>query len=558
MSNEYVFVCHNLDKRYDDRFVLREITLAFLPGAKIGVIGHNGAGKSTLLRIMAGEDRDFEGMAQAADGVRVGYVSQEPQLDPECDVRGNIEKAVAGTRGLLARYDHLCERMCEPLDEDEMQKVMDEQARVQDEIDARDAWELDRHIDQAMHALNCPPGDADVSILSGGEKRRVALCKVLMEQPDLLLLDEPTNHLDAGSVAWLEQHLKDYSGTVILITHDRYFLDNVVGWMLELERGRATPYEGNYSTYLENKAERLRVGERQEASRKKMLDRELEWIRQSPAARTAKSKARIRNYDALVAQESEMREGSIKLTIPCTQRLGGRVIEFSGISKAYGDNVLMSDMAFDLPAGGIVGIVGVNGTGKTTLLRMIIGEEQADAGEIKIGETVDLCYVDQSRDSLAADKTVFEEISGGHETLRIGKQEVNARAYVSRFNFRGPDQQKKVGECSGGMRNRVQLAKMLREGGNVILLDEPTNDLDIETLRVLEEALQEFPGCAVVVSHDRWFLNRIATHIIAFEGDGQVRSFEGDYGTYEAKVAEERATAGLGPESQAARHRKMR
>jgi len=558
MSNEYVFVCHDLSKRYDDRFVLREITLAFLPGAKIGVIGHNGAGKSTLLRVMAGEDQDFEGMAQATDGVRVGYVPQEPQLDLDLDVRGNIEKAVAPIRELLVRYEKLCERMCEPLDDAELQKAMDEQARVQDEIDARDAWELDRHIDQAMHALNCPPGDADVNVLSGGERRRVALCRVLMEQPDLLLLDEPTNHLDAGSVAWLEQHLKDYPGTVILITHDRYFLDNVVGWMLELERGRATPYEGNYSTYLEKKADRLRIDERQEASRKKMLARELEWIRQSPTARTAKSKARIRNYESLAQQDREMAEGSIRLQIPCGKRLGDRVIAFNGVSKGYGDVPLMEGMDFALPAGGIVGIIGKNGTGKTTMLRMIIGEESPDTGKVEIGETVELCYVDQSRDSLAAEKTVFEEISGGHETLRIGGQEVNARAYVSRFNFRGPDQQKKVGECSGGMRNRVQLAKMLREGGNVILLDEPTNDLDIETLRVLEEALQAFPGCAGVVSHDRWFLNRIATHIIAFEGDGRVRSFEGDYGTYEAKVAEERAAAGLGPESQAARHRKMR
>ena len=555
---EYVYACQNLSKRYDDRFVLKEITLAFLPGAKIGVIGHNGAGKSTLLRIMAGVDTKFEGAASPTKGITVGYVSQEPRLDSELDVKGNIEKAVDATRDLLARYDQLCEKMCEDLDDTEMQKVMDEQARVQDEIEAKDAWELDRQIEQAMHALNCPPGDADVTKLSGGESRRVALCTALLAHPDILLLDEPTNPLDADTVAWLEQHLKEYQGTVILITHDRYFLDNVVGWMLELERGNATPYEGNYSAYLEQKGERLRVDERQEESRKKMLARELEWIRQSPKARTAKSKARVRDYEELAAQVRELREGSIRLHIPFTKRLGDRVIAFNGIHKGYGDLKLMSDMSFELPPGGIVGIIGKNGTGKTTLLRMITDEEKPDAGSIEIGQTVELCYVDQSRDSLDPDKTVFEEISGGHEILRLGKHEVNARAYVAQFNFRGPDQQKKVGECSGGMRNRVQLAKMLRRGGNLLLLDEPTNDLDIETLRVLEEALTDFPGCAVVVSHDRYFLNRVATHIIAFEGEAAVRSFEGDYGTYEARVREERAEAGLGPESQAARRRKMR
>jgi len=435
---------------------------------------------------------------------------------------------------------------------------MDEQARVQDEIESKDAWELDRQIEQAMHALNCPPGDANSATLSGGEQRRVALCRTLLEQPDLLLMDEPTNHLDADTVAWLEHHLREYPGTVILVTHDRYFLDNVVGWMLELDRGHATPFEGNYSTYLEKKAERLRVDERQEASRKRMLSRELEWIRQTPSARTAKSKARIRNYNELAAKERELREGSIRLHIPSGQRLGDQVIAFEKVTKGYGDRVLMKDMSFELPAGGIVGVVGLNGTGKTTLLRMISGQEDPDEGDVRVGTTVELCYVDQMRDTLDGAKTVFEEISGGHETLRLGRQEVNARAYVARFNFRGPDQQKLVGECSGGMRNRVQLAKMLREGGNVLLLDEPTNDLDVETLRVLEDALQDFPGCAIVVSHDRWFLNRIATHIIAFEGDGVVRSFEGDYSTYEARVGEEREAAGLGPESQAGRRRRMR
>jgi ATP-binding cassette ChvD family protein len=558
MSQEYVFVCHLLNKKYDDRFVLKDITLAFLPGAKIGVIGHNGAGKSTLLRIMAQEDKAFEGMARAAEDIKIGYVPQEPTLDPTLDALGNIQKAVQPIRDLLNRYNDLCEKMCEPLADDEMARVMDEQARVQDEIDAKDAWELDRKLEQAMHALHCPPGDSDVSTLSGGEKRRLALCRVLLEQPDLLLLDEPTNHLDADSVAWLEQHLKDYQGTVILITHDRYFLDNVVGWMLEIERGKATPYEGNYSTYLQKKAERLRVEERQEASRRRMLDRELEWIRQSPKARSAKSKARIKNYQQLASQERELREGSIRLLIPTGPRLGERVITFDKVSKAYGDNVLIKNMSFQLPAGGIVGVIGKNGTGKTTLLRMITGQEKPDSGEVRIGDTVQLCYVDQMRDTLDPDKTVYEEISGGQEILTLGKLEVHARAYVSQFNFRGPDQQKKLGECSGGMRNRVQLAKMLRTGGNVLLLDEPTNDLDLDTLRVLEDALDSFPGCAVIVSHDRYFLNRIATHIISFEGDGRVRSFEGDYAAYEERIEEEREEAGLGPESQAARYRKLR
>lgn len=557
MAQDYVFVCHRLSKKYDERFVFQDITLSFLSDAKIGVIGHNGAGKSTLLRIMAGEDRQFEGVAEPKEGIKVGYVPQEPKLDANLTVRGNIEKAVAGHRALLAEYDAINEKLCGELSDEEMERTLEEQSRIQDQIDLHDLWELDRHIEQAMHALHLPPADADVTILSGGEKRRVALCRVLLEQPDLLLMDEPTNHLDADTVAWLEQHLKDYPGCVILITHDRYFLDNVVGWMLEIERGRATPYEGNYSTYLEKKAERLRIEERTDESRKRMLARELEWLRQSPKARTAKSKARVRNYQALAAEQREMREDGIRLTIPSGRRLGERVIRFDGISKSYDGRVLIKDFSFELPPGGIVGVIGVNGAGKTTLLRLITGQDKPDSGAIEIADTVELCYVDQSREDLDPEKTVWEEISGGHDILKLGKQEVNSRSYVARFNFRGQDQQKKVGECSGGMRNRIQMAKMLRRGGNVILLDEPTNDLDIDTLRVLEEALQEFPGCAVVVSHDRYFLNRIATHILAFEGDGVVRAFEGDYGAYAEKIREERQQAGLAAEVKGT-HRRLR
>ena len=557
MSPDYIFACHELTKKYDERAVLDHVTLSFLAEAKIGVIGHNGAGKSTLLRIMAGEDTQFEGTAQPKDGIKVGYVPQEPVLDPSLDVRANIELGVAEHRATLAAYDAINIKLCEDLSEDEMNAALAEQAQIQDTIDFHDLWELDRHIEQAMHALHVPSGDAEISKLSGGEKRRVALCRTLLQHPDLLLMDEPTNHLDADTVAWLETHLRDYKGCVILITHDRYFLDNVVGWMLELDRGRATPYEGNYSTYLGKKAERLRIEERTEASRKRMLARELEWIRQSPKARTAKSKARVRNFEALASQQREMNEGGIRLTIPSGRRLGDKVIRFEGVSKAYGDNVLIKDFTFELPPGGIVGVIGVNGAGKTTLLRLITGQETPDKGTIDIGERVELCYVDQSRESLDPEKTVWQEISGGHEFLKLGKQEVNSRSYVARFNFRGQDQQKKVGECSGGMRNRIQMAKMLRRGGNVVLLDEPTNDLDIETLRVLEEALQEFPGCAVVVSHDRYFLNRVATHILSFEGDGVIRAFEGDYGAYAEKIAEERAEAGRGGDGKGT-HRRLR
>ena len=552
---DYVYVLRDVCKNYDRGPVLRDITLAFLPGAKIGVIGHNGAGKSTLLRIMAGVEKEYEGLARLADGCTVGYVSQEPQLDPTLDVRGNLEQAVKPVRDMLHHWEALNEKLATDLSPAEMERVMDELSHVQERIDHRNAWELDRELDLAMHALNLPPGDADVTKLSGGEQRRVALCKVLMEQPDVLLLDEPTNHLDADTVEWLEQHLKAYHGCVILITHDRYFLDNVVGWMLELDRGRATPYEGNYSQYLRKRAERLRVEEREETGVRRMIERELEWIQQSPRARVAKNKARIRNYEQLEARELEMRDDAIELVIPHGQRLGDRVINFTGVSKAYGNNTLVKDLNLEIPPGAVVGVIGKNGTGKTTVLRMIAGQEKPDGGSVAIGSTVELCYVDQMRDTLDPTKTVFQEITGGKDLMMIGKKEVNSRAYVARFNVRGTDQQKLVGECSGGQRNRIQMAKLLRRGGNVLLLDEPTNDLDVETLRVLEDALQGFPGCAVVVSHDRYFLNRLATHILAFEGDGKVRLFEGDYGAYVERLAEER---GGKSESNAAKYRKLK
>ncbi len=557
MGSDYVYTLHRLNKRYDTHHVLKDLTLAFLPDAKIGVIGHNGSGKSSLLRIMAGLDKNYDGVAERGGGITVGLVSQEPELDSKLDVRGNLEVAVKPVRDLLLKFEKLSEKLGEPLEPDEMERVIEEQARVQDMIDQRNAWELDRELDQAMHALNLPPGDAEVTRLSGGERRRVALCKILMEQPKLLLLDEPTNHLDADTVDWLEQHLKDYPGCVILVTHDRYFLDNVANWMLELDRGKATPYEGNYSTYLQKRAERLRVEERQEASLQKMLARELEWLRTSPKARTAKSKARIRNFDELAAREREMRDGAVELQIPSGERLGDRVISFTGVNYSIGGRTLIKDLSFDLPPGGIIGVIGKNGTGKTTLMKLIAGQLKPDSGSIAIGKTVNLCFLDQLRDDLDPNKTVFQEITDGKDTILIGKKEINSRAYVARFNFKGPDQQKKVGECSGGMRNRIQLAKMLRRGGNVLLLDEPTNDLDVETLRVLEEALQDFPGCAIVVSHDRYFLNRIATHIMAFEGDGKVRLFEGDYGTYHEKLEAEKEAAGIA-DSRAGRYRKLK
>ncbi|VUX46082.1 fused putative transporter subunits of ABC superfamily: ATP-binding components [Candidatus Defluviicoccus seviourii] len=534
-SYQYIYVTKGLSRTYPGgREVLKGVTLSFFPGAKIGVIGANGTGKSTLLRIMAGLDHDFTGEAWPAEGVRVGFLPQEPQLDPALDVMGNVMQGVAATRDLLERFNELSARFAEPLDDDEMATLLEEQGHLQEQIDAANAWELDRTIEIAMDALRCPPGEASVATLSGGERRRVALCRLLLEQPDLLLLDEPTNHLDAESVAWLERHLKDYPGTVILVTHDRYFLDNVTGWILELDRGRGIPYEGNYSAWLEQKQKRLAVEERQEVARQKTLADELEWIRASPRARQAKSKARIAAYDALLAQSAERQMGTAQIVIPAGPRLGQQVIEAAHLRKAYGDNLLIEDLNFRLPPGGIVGVIGPNGAGKTTLFRMITGQDKPDQGTLAIGETAALGYVDQSRDALDPKKSVWQEISGGLDEIELGKRKVQSRAYVAQFNFRGGDQQKKVGDLSGGERNRVHLAKMLKSGANVLLLDEPTNDLDVDTLRALEEALLSFAGCAVIISHDRWFLDRIATHILAFEGDSQVVWFEGNYQDYEA------------------------
>ena len=511
--------------------LLKGIWLSFYPGAKIGVLGSNGAGKSTLLRIMAGEDKNFAGEAFAAQGVKVGFLPQEPVLDPTKNVRENVEMAVAAKRKILTRYDALAANYAD--------ETADEFSRLQDMIDAQDLWNLDTHLDMAMDALRLPPADAEVAKLSGGEKRRVALCRLLLDAPDLLLLDEPTNHLDAESVAWLERHLKEYKGTVVAVTHDRYFLDNVAGGILELDRGQGIPWEGNYSSWLEQKKNRLALEEKETSTRQKSLDRELEWIRMAPRARQAKGKARLAHYDELLAEEqaSERQDNRREITIPPGPRLGDLVIEAKGLRKAYGDNLLMDDLNFNLPRGGIVGIIGPNGAGKTTLFRMIMGQEEPDAGTLKIGESVSLSYVDQSREALNGEFNVWEEISdGGKDLVLVGKREMNSRAYCASFGFRGPDQQKKVKDLSGGERNRLQLAKLLKSGGNVLLFDEPTNDLDVDTLRALEEALVNFAGCAVVVSHDRWFLDRIATHIMAFEGDSQVVWFEGNYQDYEADL----------------------
>jgi energy-dependent translational throttle protein EttA len=543
---DYVFTMIRASKFYGpERKVLDNITLAFLPGAKIGVLGPNGAGKSTLLRIMAGVEETSSGSAELAAGATVGFLPQEPDLDPAKDVRGNVEDGVRPLRDLLDRFNAISAQFAEP--DADYDSLLAEQAKVQEEIDRRDAWTLDAQLDRAMDALRVPEGDRDVTTLSGGERRRVALCRLLLSSPDLLLLDEPTNHLDAESVAWLERFLAEYAGTVVAVTHDRYFLDNVAGWILELDRGRGIPYQGNYSGWLEQKQARLATEEKQESARQRALKTELEWVRSSPVARHAKSKARLGAYERLLAEERNVKLDRVEIHIPAGPRLGDVVVESEGVSKGFGDRLLVEDMTFSLPPGGIVGVIGPNGAGKTTLFRMIAGEEQPDIGELRVGETVEAAYVDQSRAGLEAGKTVWQEISGGHDTLALGSREVNSRQYVSWFNFKGSDQQKRVGDLSGGERNRVHLAKLLRSGGNLLLLDEPTNDLDVDTLRALEDALLDFAGCAAVISHDRWFLDRVATHILAFEGDSQVTWFEGSFEEYEDWVRETRGAEALEP-----------
>jgi ATP-binding cassette ChvD family protein len=527
MAAQYIFTTHKLSRRYPPaQQVLTDISLSFLPGAKIGVLGYNGAGKSTLLRIMAGLDTEFDGQAQLGGDATAGMLSQEPELDPTKDVRGNVEDGVAEIRALLDRFNELSMNYSED--------TADEFSAVQERIDTVDGWNLDTTLEVAMDALRCPPADAEIATLSGGERRRVALCRLLLRQPDLLLLDEPTNHLDAESVAWLETHLRDYPGTVVAVTHDRYFLDNVAGWILELDRGRGVPYEGNYTGWLEQKQKRLETEARQETTRRKTIERELEWVRMNASARRNKPKARLNAYEALLAQDRNVKLDQVQIHIPAGPRLGDLVVEADGLTKAYGDRLLIDGLDFKLPRGGIVGVIGPNGAGKTTLMRMIAGQEQPDSGALRIGDTVELAYVDQSRDALDPEKTVWQEVSGGEEQISLGDRQVNSRAYVAGFNFKGSDQQKKVAKLSGGERNRLHLAKLLRSGGNLLLLDEPTNDLDTDTLRALEEALLSFAGCAVVVSHDRWFLDRIATHVLAFEGDSQVRWFEGNFEAYES------------------------
>src|SRR5499433_3597137 len=535
MAHQFIFFMKDLRKIVPPkREILKGIWLSFYPGAKIGFLGANGAGKSTLLRIMAGVDTDFLGEAHPADGVRTGYLPQEPHLDPTKDVRGNVDDGVADVRALLTRFDEINAKLAEPMDADEMEKILAEQARVQDAIEAANGWDLDRTVEIAMDALRCPPGEAAVATLSGGEVRRVALCRLLLQKPDMLLLDEPTNHLDAESVAWLERYLKEYPGTVVAITHDRYFLDNAAGWILELDRGAGIPWEGNYSSWLDQKRERLAQEEKQDRARQRTLERELEWVRMSPRARQAKSKARLASYEELLAEDRREREGAAEIVIPPGPRLGDLVVRAEGLAKGYGDRLLIDSLSFNLPRGGIVGVIGPNGAGKTTLFRMITGQEKPDAGSLRVGESVRLAYVDQSRDSLDPAKTVWEEISGGEEQLHLGSRQIASRAYVASFNLKGSDQQKRVGDLSGGERNRVHLAKVVKSGGNLLLLDEPTNDLDVDTLRALEDALLAFAGCAVIISHDRWFLNRIATHVLAFEGDSSVVWFEGNYDDYEA------------------------
>ena len=522
-----------VSKFYDKKPVLKDIYLSFFYGAKIGVLGLNGAGKSSLLRIIAGTDKEFNGEVVFSKGYSVGYLEQEPKLDESKTVQQIVEEAVQATVNLLKEYEEINAKFAEPMDDDAMSALIERQGEVQEKLDHADAWDLDARLEMAMDALRCPPPDAIISTLSGGEKRRVALCRLLLQKPDVLLLDEPTNHLDAETVGWLEQHLQKYEGTIIAVTHDRYFLDNIAGWILELDRGEGIPYKGNYSSWLEQKSQRLAQEQRSEDKRQKTLERELEWIRMSPKGRHAKSKARINDYEKMVATESEKHADDLEIYIPPGERLGDIVIEAHGVSKAYGDKLLFENLEFSLPPGGIVGVIGPNGAGKTTLFRLITEQDKADSGEFKVGKTVKLGYVDQSRDSLNADKTIFDEIADGLDFVTLGKREMNARTYVSKFNFSGSDQQKRVGQLSGGERNRVHLAKMLKSGANVILLDEPTNDLDVNTMRALEEALENFAGCAVVISHDRWFLDRIATHILAFEGDSKVEYFDGNYSEYE-------------------------
>lgn len=536
MTPQFIYVMKDLRKVVPpSREILKGIWLSFYPGAKIGVLGPNGAGKSTLLRIMAGVDQDFQGEAWAHAGTRIGYLSQEPQLDPAKTVRENVEEAVKPTRDLLKKFEEISMKFAEPMTDDEMNKLLDQQGKVQEKIDAANAWELDRQIEIAMDALRLPPGDAAVTNLSGGEKRRVALCRVLLEQPDMLLLDEPTNHLDAESVAWLERHLAEFPGTVVAITHDRYFLDNVAQWILELDRGAGIPYEGNYTSWLEQKRSRLQVEEKQESARQRTLERELEWVRMAPRARQAKNQARVKRYEELAEADTAESATSHEIVIPPPPRLGNDVVTSKNLRKAYGDKLLYEDLNFALPRGGIVGVIGPNGAGKTTLFRMIAGTEQPDDGSISVGDTVVLAYADQDR-ALDGSKTVYDEVSGGNDLIQVGKREMNARAYLASFNFKGTDQQKRVKDLSGGERNRLHLSKVLKSGGNLLMLDEPTNDLDVDTLRALEDALIDFAGCAVVISHDRWFLDRIATHILAFEGDSEVVWFEGNYKEYESDL----------------------
>jgi ATP-binding cassette ChvD family protein len=546
MSSDYIYTMYRADKFYgSDRQVLANISLSFLPGAKIGVLGPNGAGKSTLLRIMAGKEEPSSGVAELAPGATVGFLEQEPYLDPEKDVRGNVEDGVRELRDLLDRFNQISAAFAEP--DADYDTLLADQAKVQDAIDRADAWQLEEHLDHAMDALRVPDGDRDVTTLSGGERRRVALCRLLLSSPGLLLLDEPTNHLDAESVAWLERFLADYKGTIVAVTHDRYFLDNVAGWILELDRGKGIPFQGNYSSWLEQKQARLAIEEKTESARHRTLARELEWVRMSPRARHAKSKARLGAYEKLLAEEQNVKLDRVEMHIPPGPRLGDLVIQAEHLQKGFGDRLLVEDLTFSLPPGGIVGVIGPNGAGKTTLFRMIAGQEKPDGGTLTIGETVQLAYVDQSRADLDPASTVWKEISGGHDVIELGKKEINSRQYVSQFNFKGADQQKRVGDLSGGERNRVHLAKLLRSGGNVLLLDEPTNDLDVDTLRALEDALLDFAGCAVVITHDRWFLDRVATHILAFEGDSQTTWFEGTWGDYVEWVKETRGAEALEP-----------